>query len=198
MIFVDGSNVWIEAQEFAASGNSHIPKLQDSNRDPPLRIDIDKLVERLRRNRTQGPSFLYGSRPPPNDSVWKAFEKNKFETKIYDRAYGGKDKEVENSMSADMAAEATELQTEAELMAKHFGDPTATEKKDKTTFVVITGDLDIIPAVKRVLECKIRVELWAWKSGISQAYLDLAAINGLLSVHLLDSIFKDICFTAYL
>lgn len=27
--------------------------------------------------------------------------------------------------------------------------------------------------------------------------MDLAAINGLLSVHLLDSIFKDISFTAY-
>lgn len=197
MIFVDDSNVWIEAQKFAASGNSHMPKLQDSDRDPRLRIDIGKLVERLRRNRTQGPSFLYGSRPPPNDSVWKAFEKNKFETNIYDRAYGGKEKEVDNAMSVDIATKATELWTEAEFIAKHFRDPKATEKKDKTTFVVITGDRDILPAVKRVLECKIRVELWGWKSGISRAYLDLAAINGLLSVHLLDSIFKDICFTAY-
>ncbi|KAH6843166.1 hypothetical protein B0I37DRAFT_399566 [Chaetomium sp. MPI-CAGE-AT-0009] len=197
MIFVDDSNVWIEAQKFAASGNSHMPKLQDSDRDPRLRIDIGKLVERLRRNRTQGPSFLYGSRPPPNDSVWKAFEKNKFETNIYDRAHGGKEKEVDNSMSADMAVKATELRIKAELMAQHFGDPKATETKDRTTFIAITGDRDMMPAVKRVLECKIRVELWGWKSGISQAYLDLAAINGLLSVHLLDSIFKDICFTAY-
>lgn len=190
MIFVDDSNVWIAAQQFAASGNSHMPKLQDSDRDPRLRIDIGKLVERLRRNRTQGPSFLYGSRPPPNDSVWRAFEKNKFETNIYDRAYGGKEKEVDNSMSVDMTWKATELQIRAE-------DPKAAETKNKTTFVVITGDRDMMPAVKHVLKCKIRVELWAWKSGISQAYLDLAAINGLLSVHLLDSIFKDICFTAY-
>ncbi|KAG7289887.1 hypothetical protein NEMBOFW57_006264 [Staphylotrichum longicolle] len=197
MIFVDDSNVWIEAQKFAASGNSHMPKLQDSDRDPRLRIDIGRLVERLRGNRTQGPSFLYGSRPPPNDSVWKAFEKNKFETNIYDRAFGGKEKEVDNSMSVDMAAKATELRIEAEFMAKHFGDPKATEKRNKTTFVVITGDRDMMPAVKRVLEFKIRVELWGWKSGISQAYLDLAAFNSLLSVHLLDSIFKDICFTAY-
>jgi hypothetical protein len=197
MIFVDDSNVWIEAQKFAASGNSHMPKLQDSDRDPRLRIDIGRLVERLRRNRTQGPSYLYGSRPPPNDSVWNAFEKNKFETNIYDRAYGGKEKEVDNSMSVDIAAKATELQTEAEFMARHFSDPRATEKKDKTTFVVITGDRDMMPAVKCVLERNICVELWGWKSGISQAYLDLAAINGLLSVHLLDSIFKDICFTAY-
>ena len=134
-----------------------MPKLQDSDRDPRLRIDIGKLVERLRRNRTQGPSFLYGSRPPPNDSVWKAFEKNKFETNIYDRAHGGKEKEVDNSMSVDMATKATDLRIRAEVMA----DPEATEKRDNTTFVAITGDRDMMPAVKRVLECRIRVELWA-------------------------------------
>lgn len=199
MIFVDDSNVWIEAQKFAASGNSHMPKLEDSDRDPRLRIDIGKLAKRLLRHegRTQGPSFLYGSRPPPNDSVWKAFEKNKFETNIYDRTLGGKEKEVDNSMSVDMATKATELSHEAAFMAKHFGDRKAREKKDRTTFVVITGDRDMMPAVKRVLGYGIRVELWAWKSGISQAFLDLAAIDDLLSVHLLDSIFKDIFFTAY-
>ncbi len=197
MIFIDDSNVWIEAQKFAASGNSHMPKLQDSDRDPRLRIDIGKLVARLRRNRTQGPSFLYGSRPPPNDSVWKAFEKNKFKTNIYDRAYGGKEKEVDNSMSVGITREATRLSVKAELMAEHLGDPKATEMKDKTTFVVITGDRDMMPAVESALQDKIRVELWGWKSGISRAYLDLAAMNGLLSVHRLDSIFKDICFTAY-
>jgi hypothetical protein len=54
MIFVDDSNVWIEAQKFAASGNSHMPKLQDSDRDPRLRIDIGKLVKTLVGiNRTQ-------------------------------------------------------------------------------------------------------------------------------------------------
>jgi hypothetical protein len=198
MIFVDDSNVWIEAQKFAASGNSHMPKLQDSDRDPRLRTDIGKLVRRLRRNRrTQGPSFLYGSRPPPNDSVWRAFEKNQFETHIYDRAYGGKEKEVDNSMSVGMAKRATRLQVEVELRSES-GDPKAAEKRDKTIFVVVTGDRDMMPAVKLVLECNIRVELWGWKSGISQAYLDLAAKeNDLLSLHLLDSIFEDICFTAY-
>ncbi|SPQ27155.1 c27ae5fa-a1b4-4fef-aa14-690be1f76c3d [Thermothielavioides terrestris] len=150
MIFIDDSNVWIEAQKFVASGNSHMPKLQDSDRDPRLRIDIGKLVERLLRNRTQGLSFLYGSRPPPNDSVWKAFEKNKFETNIYDRAYGGKEKEVDNSMLVDIATKATELSMEAKLLAKH-GDPKAIEKKDNTTFVVITGDRDLMPAVECVL-----------------------------------------------
>ncbi|KAK0620749.1 hypothetical protein B0T14DRAFT_522075 [Immersiella caudata] len=197
MIFVDDSNVWIEAQKFAASGNSHMPKLQDSNRDPRLRIDIGKLVETLRRkggqNRIQGPSFLYGSRPPPNDSVWKAWEKNKFETNIYDRALSGKEKEVDNSMSVEMTFKASELQ----FKSKHLAGSKGAGEKGRTIFVVITGDRDMMPAVKFVLKCGIRVELWGWKSGISQAFVDLAASDGLLSVNLLDSIFQDICFTAY-
>ncbi|KAK4450310.1 hypothetical protein QBC34DRAFT_493973 [Podospora aff. communis PSN243] len=197
MIFVDDSNVWIEAQKFAASGNSHMPKLQDSDRDPRLRIDIGKLVKRLREDRIQGPSFLYGSRPPPNDSVWQAFRSNKFETNIYDRAQNGKEKEVDNFMSTGMTKMATELWSEAKWKAELIGDTEAAEKKDNTTFVVVTGDRDMMPAVKQVLEYKIRVELWGWKSGISQAYLDLAANHGLLSVQVLDSIFKDISFTAY-
>ena len=194
MIFVDDSNVWIEAQKFAASGNSHMPKLQDADHDPRLRIDIGWLVERLRKNRIQGPSFLYGSRPPPNDSVWEAWKKYKFETNIYDRDNKGKEKEVDNSMSTDMSEKATELRVMAEL-----GDRSAREKRDNTTFVVITGDRDMLPAVKKILlRCGIRVELWAWKAGISNEYLKLQAENGgQFSVRLLDSIFKDISFTAF-
>ena len=198
MIFVDDSNVWIEAQKFAASGNSHMPKLQDADHDPRLRIDIGRLVERLRKNRIQGPSFLYGSRPPPNDSVWEAWKKYKFETNIYDRDNKGKEKEVDNSMSTDMSEKATELRVMAEMGAK-MGDHSARENRDNTTFVVITGDRDMLPAVKKILlRCGIRVELWAWKTGISKEYLKLQADHGdLFSVRLLDSIFKDISFTAF-
>jgi len=91
-------------------------------------------------------------------------------------------------MLVDMATKATEQRFQAEFRAKHLGDPKAAEKIRKTTFVVITGDRDMMPAVKRVLESNIRVELWGWKSGMSQ-YLDLAVTNSLLTEYRLDSIF---------
>ncbi len=188
MFFIDDSNIWIEAQKFAASGNSHMPKLTDSDSDPRLRIDIGKLIDTLRNDRSQGPSFLYGSRPPPNDSVWKAFEKFKFETKIYDRVRG-KEKEVDNSMATDLSSKAAELRIRAEY------DLSFREQKANTTFVVITGDRDMLPPVKKVLESNIRVELWAWKSGISTEYLKLGHDNSLLSVHLMNWIFAKISFT---
>jgi len=92
-------------------------------------------------------------------------------------------------MLVDMATKATEQRFQAEFRAKHLGDPKAAEKSRKTTFAVITGDRDMMPAVKRVLESNIRVELWGWKSDMSQAYLDLAVTNSLLTVYRLDSIF---------
>lgn len=190
MFFVDDSNIWIEAQKFAASGNSHMPKLTDSDRDPRLRIDIGKLIDTLRNDRSQGPSFLYGSRPPPNDSVWKAFEKFKFQTKIYDRAHG-KEKEVDNSMATDLSSKATELSIRAEYDLRYK------EQKANTTFVAITGDRDMLPPIKKVLESDIRVELWAWESGISAEYLKLKHDKALLSVHFMNWIFDKISFTNF-
>ncbi|KPM42970.1 hypothetical protein AK830_g3589 [Neonectria ditissima] len=192
MFFVDDSNIWIEAQKFAAKGaNSHMPKLTDTDRDPRLRIDVGRLVETLCKSRIQGASFLYGSRPPPNDSVWKAFEKFQFQTKIYDRAWG-KEKEVDNSMATDLSSKATELRVGAKY------DPRVKQQLENTTFVVITGDRDMLPPIKRVLECNIRVELWAWESGISTEYLKLNDWAGLLSVNYLNWIFDKISFTNFL
>ncbi|KAH7159530.1 hypothetical protein B0J13DRAFT_539118 [Dactylonectria estremocensis] len=190
IFFVDDSNIWIEAQKFAALGNKRVPKLADGDRDPRLRIDIGRLIDTLRKDRSQGSSFLYGSRPPPNDLVWKAFEKFQFETKIYDRAHG-KEKEVDNSMATDLSVQATTLKVSAQFDRRYE------QVKAHTTFVVITGDRDMLPPVKHVLQSKIKVELWAWESGISNEYLKLVARHGLLSVNYLDEIFEDISFTAF-
>ncbi|SPO06267.1 uncharacterized protein DNG_08956 [Cephalotrichum gorgonifer] len=191
MFFVDDSNIWVEAQKFAASGNSRMPKLEDGDQDPRLRINIGKLVDVLRKSRNQGESFLYGSRPPPNDGVWDAFKGFNFKTKIYDRAHCGKEKEVDNSMATDLSQKATELSIRAEY------EPSFQRQKASTTFIAITGDRDMLPPIQRVLEYKIPVELWAWESGISTEYLRQSHRNSLLSVHFLNTIFDKISFTKF-
>ncbi|RSL73447.1 hypothetical protein CEP53_000717 [Fusarium sp. AF-6] len=190
MFFVDDSNIWIEAQKFAASGNSHMPKLTDRDRDPRLRINIGKLVKTLLGGRFQGTSYLYGSRPPPNDAVWNTFEKYKFDTKIYDRARG-KEKQVDSAMAADLSGESAELSTAAKF------DSEIKEKNKRTVFIAITGDQDMVPPIRRVLGYGFRVELWAWKSGLSAEYLKLANDMSLLSINYLENIFKEISFTSY-
>ena len=41
-------------------------------------------------------------------------------------------------------------------------------------FVIVTGDRDMKPAVTRVLDAGIHVELWAWKKAISVVYKQIA------------------------
>ncbi|KAH6687955.1 hypothetical protein F5X68DRAFT_231500 [Plectosphaerella plurivora] len=188
--FVDDSNIWIEAQKAAAAGNTHLPKLTDSDRDPRLRIDIGKMVTRLRKGRARGPSSLYGSRPPPNDSVWDAFKKFDFDLHIFDRNDKNKEKEVDNAMSTNIVKSATRLAVMAEY------DAAVKKEKDNTIFVIITGDRDMMPSIKEVLAVGIRVELWAWKSGMAGAYKQLRARHqALLSLHFLDDEAGNIYFT---
>lgn len=199
MIFVDDSNVWIEAQKFAASGKfeasgkfagsgkGRLPQLEDCDRDPRLRVDIGKLVATISNRRSVKGAFLYGSRPPPNDTVWKSYEKFGFKVKIYERNKAGKEKQVDNSMATDISREATKLEIGAQY------DDKVKQQLDNMTFIVISGDSDMIPPATAALECNIRVEVWAWESCISN---ELKRRNGgNLEVLYLDQIASEIFFT---
>lgn len=185
MIFVDDSNIWIEAQKFAASGNSHMPKLTDSDSDSRLRIDVGNLIRMILKKRQQGKSFLYGSRPPPNDSVWKAFEKFRFVSKIATRTTSGKEKEVDTAMSTDMAFEAAILSCQPQTM------------RDHTTFAVITGDRDLLPPIRKALDLGIHVEVWGWQSSIAKEYFRMQSLDGGLKVNLMEWIFQAVTFTNF-
>ncbi|KJR89969.1 uncharacterized protein SPSK_06165 [Sporothrix schenckii 1099-18] len=221
LFFIDDSNIWIHAQKFAAKANAHRPKLTDSDQDPRLRIDIGRLVTTLlkanggsdatgkpNRHRVQSKSFYYGSKPPPSDSVWEAMEKNHFETKIYDRAASGREKEVDGSMGADISGIASDLSAradmEAQMEAKYRIE--AYEHRNRinlTTFICITGDRDMMPAILKALKSGICVELWAWKHALSKDFVKLETatdkqpLASLFSVNYLDGVFADIFFTNY-
>ncbi|KAK2037737.1 hypothetical protein LZ31DRAFT_480417, partial [Colletotrichum somersetense] len=98
---------------------------------------------------------------------------------------------LDNSMAVDLSEEAVELK----ISSKY--DLNAKQRKDRTVFIVITGDRDMLPAVRKVLECGIRVELWGWKSGMAKEYLKERNGNALLSVNFLDNIFSEVSFTNY-
>lgn len=191
-LFADDSNIWIEAQKYAASGHGNLPMLNDRDRDPRLRIDIGRFIQRLCGSRRRDGLYLYGSRPPPNDTVWQAFERHEFKTNIFDRSYGGKEKQVDSSMVMDITKIATRLQMRAE------SDLNIKAELENTVFIVITGDRDLLPPIELVLDCKIHVELWAWRDGISKEYFKLDAKNGRLSINLLDDVFDEIFYLRFL
>uniref|UniRef100_A0A8H7N6J8 NYN domain-containing protein n=1 Tax=Bionectria ochroleuca TaxID=29856 RepID=A0A8H7N6J8_BIOOC len=187
MIFVGDSNVWIEAQKFAASGKSRLPKLEDCDQDPRYRVNIGKLVSRISNGRSVEGAFLYGSRPPPNDAVWNSYERFGFKVNVYNRANDGKEKQVDSSMATDISRQATKL----EVGAKY--DEEIKQQLNNMTFIVVSGDRDMLPPIIATLECGIPVEVWAWKSGISNEHKRREGGN--LRVYYLDQIANRIFFT---
>lgn len=188
--FIDDSNLWIEAKKVAAVG-----KLKDTGSDPRLRVDLGQLVDAICKRRRLVDSYLFGSKPPPNDSVWNAARQRKFKVEVFDRSQnsvGSKEKEVDNAMATRMSAIANRLGVRAEMRVEG-----AQEELENTVFVVVTGDRDMKPPVEEVLRNKIQVELWAWESGLAKVFRQLTNKNGLLSVHHLDAFRDKITFTNF-
>lgn len=105
-IFVDNSNLFIAGQTV------HGQKLVDTDKDPRFRVDMGNLFTMLVKDRTTSGAFLYGSIPPPNDSIWKAARENNFEVKVFERSEGGHEKEVDVAMGCDI--------TEQNKEERHF------------------------------------------------------------------------------
>jgi len=89
--------------------------------------------------------YLYGSRPPPNDSVWERIRDDGFDVKVFDRNIRNKEKGVDMEMGMDIAERLFTTST-------------------PTTIVIAAGDADFIPAVSRAQERGWKVEVWFWSN----------------------------------
>ena len=180
-VFVDDSNLWIEGQRYGARRQ----KLSDADRDPRFRVDLGKFLDLVVGKRSVADAFLYGSKPPPNDSVWAAARKKNFTVSLFDRAGGvpyGREKQVDMAMGTQITKSACKC------------DP---GEKDRVVFVIVTGDRDFSSPVQCALDEGIQVELWAWKNAMSIHFRQLAHQEVLLTVQEIDNIAERFSFTAY-
>ncbi len=174
-VFIDDSNLWISGQKAQGA------KLQDADKDPRFRVDLGKLLGILTMGAdTVSYAFLYGSYPPPNDTVWKAAREKNFNVKTYRRSPNGKEKEIDVTMAADIT----------EMMCDH-GD-------ENSTFVIVTGDRDLKTPVEKALKRRISVHLWSWKQSLSIEYRRLANLDEHLRVFFLDDVEKHFSFKSYI
>ena len=172
-LFVHDSNLWIEGKK--AEGK----KLVDASIDSRYRVDLGKFLRLVTKRRPISKAFLYGSTPPPRDSLWKAAERNKFEVHTFKRSGNGREKELHGAMSRDMM--------------KYLY-----EGKQKAVFIVATGDRNFKPLIEVTLEKNIPLELWFWKDGIAQDFYKMAKENKLFTVNHLDTLTKQFSFTSYM
>ncbi len=140
-IFVDNSNVWIEGKRI--SGKTKKPQIPTN---PQYRIEFGRLLEHVQQGRTLGDiPKLYGSEPPPNDSVWKIIVAKGFDVKVFKRNIFNKEKGVDMRMGLDI----TRL---------------AIVTKPPSIIAIVAGDADFVPVVEEAQKEGWNVEVWYWSN----------------------------------
>lgn len=150
-LYVDNSNVWIEGMHVAAVQNGLAPDIWTAQKyricDYSWRLDFGRLLYFAGGEREDiGRAVLYGSRPPPNDSLWGAAKRNGFEVIVHERsAWSGKEKKIDTNVATDITADSFELM-----------DP----NRDEITLVA--GDADYVPTIERLRKRPFRFDVCFW------------------------------------
>jgi uncharacterized LabA/DUF88 family protein len=90
-------------------------------------------------------AVLFGSRPPKNDSLWTAAERNGFDVVVYDRNIVGREKKIDTDVVATIMEDSYEVLTMAE---------------DEITLV--SGDADYVPMIEKLTRRGIPVHVVFW------------------------------------
>lgn len=165
IIIVDNSNIWIEGKKFSAK-----KKGINNGDDPSWRIDFGKLLATVAEEQKIKEAILVGSRPPKNDSLWKAATENGFEVIIYDRNYAGKEKSVDT----EIVAKGTEIIC------------TATEP---CTLKLLSGDSDFVPLINMASKKDWDTQMWAFSNAFNE---NGAMAQSVTNIKPLDNVFDEI------
>ena len=150
-VYVDNSNVWIEGRHVAAVESGHAidvaTAMKYDYQDPTWSYDFGRLLDFAGGEANQvGRAVLYGSKPPPRDSLWAAAERKGFEVIVHDRSrFTGREKKVDTSL-------VTDVMTDAYTRLDQASD----------TITLVAGDADYVPAVQALRNIGITVDVCFW------------------------------------
>jgi uncharacterized LabA/DUF88 family protein len=144
VILVDNSNIFIGGRQLAAA-EIESDSGEDGARlvDPSWRMDFGSLMEVLAAGRHVEKAVLVGSRPPFNEAVWTAAEKEGFEVILHDRNAEGKEKAIDT----ELVARGTEI---------------VCISPEPMVLVIASGDADLLPLITIAKEYGWKVELCAF------------------------------------
>ena len=174
-LFVDDSNIWIEAKKVVSKLKGFRTK-----EDHRLRIDMGKLTDVVTAGRPVKKGILYGSEPPKIDSVWAKIRKKNFDVKTKRKNnITRREKEVDGQLITDVTTIACK-----------------TPEEERSTIILITGDADIRPAVEQIIQEGVwSVEIYMWRQGFSSRLRDLEKESIKVRCSDLDEHLNKITFT---
>ncbi|XP_071086869.1 uncharacterized protein [Haliotis cracherodii] len=162
-IFLDDSNLWIEAKK--AKGTDL--QREVFKEDPRLRIEFGELATFISNERKIKEATLYGSEPPPSDSVWEKGREQGWKVNLSQKnSCSGKEKMVDTQIVADV----TEL----------VCDPQ--NREHGSTVVIVSGDIDMCPCIEKATARNWNVEVWAMENSLSGGLKKLPKQNELVKV----------------
>jgi uncharacterized LabA/DUF88 family protein len=150
-VYVDNSNLYIEGRRVSAVTNNLATDINDAMNngifDHGYTIDFGKLYEFLcgQDDRDIKRVALFGSRPPPNDGIWRYAKKAGFELHLEDRNVANKGKKIDTSIATLLTKDAYKSGNPAEDL-----------------FVLVAGDSDYVPTVNELKLDSFRVEVVFW------------------------------------
>lgn len=148
-LYVDNSNVWIEGLHVAAVQQGLVPNVFDAQQQritAPWKLDFGKLHEFAGGQASEiGRAVLYGSRPPPNDSLWDVARRRGFEVVVYDRNVANREKKIDTTIARDITKDSYErMRPGADLV------------------VLVAGDSDYVPIAEDLRERGFGFEVFFW------------------------------------
>lgn len=156
-IYVDNSNMFIEGQRVSAVSKGLAPDIFAAMNggilDRSYTISFGKLHTLLAGDDLSGISrvALFGSRPPPDDSIWKQAKAAGFELHLEDRNAANKEKRIDTGVVTMMVRDAYK---------------TADPKIDR--FFLVAGDSDYVPTVSTLTADGYKVIVVFWNHAAKQ------------------------------
>ena len=103
-VFYDNSNIWIEGKKVNQNKSPAVDGKQ--YHDPTWRFNLKAFLDLLQKHYKGKMEMInvYGSTPPPVDSVWQSYSKVlNTSIKIYKRStFSGREKNVDSSLQLDL------------------------------------------------------------------------------------------------
>lgn len=150
-IYVDNSNLYIEGRRVSAVAQGLASDIYEAMKygvlDQGYTISFGKLHEFLTGNDLSKikRAALFGSRPPPNDSIWRYAERAGFELHLEDRNVRNKEKKIDTGIATLITKDA-------------YKRGNATDD----LFVLVAGDADYVPTINALKEDGFKVEVVFW------------------------------------
>ena len=157
LVYVDNSNVFIEGRRVSAVQTGIAPNIYEAMNnnifDHSYKIDFGRLHDFVSGSDKSNIKrcMLFGSRPPPNDSLWQIAERAGFEVVVEDRNIQNREKRIDTGIVSAMIRDAYTIAV-----------------KGSDTITLVAGDGDFVPPIRQLVEDGFNVEVVFWEHASSR------------------------------